>query len=390
MSPAFLLLAAVVVAINLRPAITAVGPVLPQIKASTGLGDTALGALGAVPIVAFAIVSPLVTGLTRRFGLEHTIVGSLALLVVGTVLRSWPGPDGNLWLGTAIVGATIAVGNVAMPTIVKRDFPLSAPRVTSIYVAALSVFAALASGVAVPLAAASSLGWRLSLGAWALVSLLALLVWVPRAARAPRPRAVVDTPEQLSTTVWNKALAWQLAAYMGLQSAGYYVVLTWLPTVEQELEVPAETAGWHLFFLQIMGIAGNLGAPLLMRLGRDQRIGAVVPGLLLATGTLGLLWAPGLVWLWVSLIGLATGSAFVISLSLMAMRAHSPHVTGQLSAMSQALGYALAGGGLVLAGWLRSFEGRAVLVEAAAIGGAVIVMALFVGRDRMISAGSAA
>ncbi|HLS50145.1 MAG TPA: hypothetical protein VK024_09140, partial [Actinomycetaceae bacterium] len=139
LATAYLVVAVLVIAVNLRPALTSLGPVLDLIKDDTGLSDPALGALGAVPIVVFAVVSPLVTALLRRFGIELTMVGALSVLLVGTIWRSLPGADANLWLGTALAGAGIAVTNVAMPALVKRDFPMMAPRVTSLYVAALSV-----------------------------------------------------------------------------------------------------------------------------------------------------------------------------------------------------------------------------------------------------------
>lgn len=380
-------------AANLRPAITAVGPVLPLVKDDVGLSDAALGVLGAVPVVAFALVSPAVYRLVRRFGADRTIAGALLLLAVGTCLRSWPGAEAKLWLGTALVGATIAVANVALPVVLKRDFPRSTARTTGLYVACMSVFAALASGLAVPLAGVSDLGWRLSLAAWALPALLALLVWLPRAAR---PRGRVRRPDVPAATavarptrsVWHSGLAWQLAAYMGLQSTAFYVVITWLPTVEQELGAGAAEAGWHLFFLQLAQIVGNLGAPLLMRVGADQRLAAVLPGVLLVVAMLGLALAPGLVLLWAAGTGLATGAAFVVALSLVGMRADSAATASRLSAMAQGVGYAVAGAGLVLAGLLRDVggSGPAVLVQVAGVGVLVVVLGLLVGRERVLQA----
>lgn len=380
-------------AINLRPAITSVGPVLPLVAADTGLGASLIGLLSAVPIIMFAVVSPGVHVLAERFGLDRTIAGALAVLAVGTAVRSWPGPVGNLWVGMAIVGATIAVLNVAVPVVVRRDFPLQAARVTGLYVAALSVMAALASGLAVPLAAATELGWRLGVGVWAVLPLVALVVWLPLAARNdPAPSGHVadgdDAPVAAGAPVWRSGLAWQLAAYMGLQSTGFYVLLTWLPTVEHDVGVSPAVAGWHLFLMQVAGIVANLAAPILMRVGTDQRLGAVVPGALLAVGALGLLTLPGLIPLWVVLVGMGAGGAFVVALSLISLRAADARTAARLSAMSQAFGYALTALGLVAAGVVRDVvgDGPAVLVLVALAGVGVVATGMLVGRDRVLRA----
>src|SRR5699024_4342316 len=199
-------------------------------------------------------------------GVERTTAGALALLTVATVLRSWPGPHANLWIGTVLVGAAIAIGNVAVPVLVKQSFPRATALVTSIYVAVLGIFAGLAAALAVPLAAASTAGWRLSLGVWAVLTCLGLVFWVMHALRSapPRDRASMSTSERRSPhrpsglNVWRTPMAWQISAYMGLQSGVFYISLTWLPTVEQALGISATAAGWHMFLLQIAGIVGNL------------------------------------------------------------------------------------------------------------------------------------
>src|SRR5699024_8728130 len=194
------LLGILLVAINLRPVITAVGPVLPALGEDLSLGPSALGLLGALPIAMFGLVSAMVQNLIARFGVERTTAGALALLTVATVLRSWPGPHANLWIGTVLVGAAIAIGNVAVPVLVKQSFPRATALVTSIYVAVLGIFAGLAAALAVPLAAASTAGWRLSLGVWAVLTCLGLVCWVMHALRSspPRDRASMSTSARRS------------------------------------------------------------------------------------------------------------------------------------------------------------------------------------------------
>src|SRR5699024_12630414 len=129
-----------------------------------------------------------------RVGVMRSATLCRIVLTVATLLRSWAGPEANLWIGTIVIGAAIAVGNVTLPVIVKQDFRDSTPLVTGIYVAVLSLFAGLAAALAVPLAAAGTRAWRLSLGACALVTVGALLAWWPRDLRSPPPGASSVTP----------------------------------------------------------------------------------------------------------------------------------------------------------------------------------------------------
>ncbi|WP_198346015.1 MFS transporter, partial [Nesterenkonia alkaliphila] len=158
-----LLATVLLVTANLRPAITVVGPLIERVGAETGLSPSALGALGSVPIVAFAVVSPVVHLLGRRFGPERTILVSLLVLAVGTALRSVPEngllPQAvSLYVGTALLSAAIGVGNVLVPSVVKRDFPDRVPMMTGVYTAAMVGAAAISSGGAVLVAEAW--GWR--------------------------------------------------------------------------------------------------------------------------------------------------------------------------------------------------------------------------------------
>ncbi|WP_211287075.1 MFS transporter [Georgenia soli] len=391
--PAWLLLAGILlVAVNLRPVISSVGPVLPVIGADVGLGSAALGVLAAVPIVAFAVVSPLVHPLGRRFGVERTVAVALVVLAIGTLLRSAPGPAAGLWVGTALIGATIAVGNVLLPVVVKKDFPFRVPATTAWYVATQSVFAATASGVAVPLADLG--GWQLAVGIWVVPVALALAVWFPRLRRttaavrlpAPAGSSAAAAPSSPHASVYRRPLAWLVAAYMGLQSTVYYTMLNWLPTVEQDLGIDPATAGWHLFLFLAVGIVGNLAVPSLMRVGGDQRLAASLVSVLVLVAMTGIWLAPGLIWLWVSLVGLGTGSAFVVALSLVGLRAADPTTASQLSSMSQAVGYGLAAVGLVLAGAIRDLTGpgASVLLLVAVVAAILLAVGLSVGRPRTL------
>lgn len=393
------------VALNLRPAFTSVGPLLPRIGADESLSEGAQGLLGAVPLLAFATVSPLVHRFSRRLGVERSVLVALVLLAAGVVVRSFTGL-GGLWAGTVVIGCAIAVGNVLMPTLVRRDYPAHVSRATGIYSACIIVAASAAAAVSVPLA--DALDWRGSLAFWAIPAVVVALLWLPRlrgevplADTAPFPRpapggstddaAVDDAPVHgtpphdapAAPPVWRRPVAWLVTAFMGLQSGAYYLVITWLPTIEMAAGVPEHRAGWHLFAFQIVGIVSALTVPRLMR-PDSQVAAAVAASVPILVGALGLLLVPTWSLLWVVVCGLGTGSSLVVALTLIGLRGRTQHETTQLSGMAQSLGYLLAAAAPFLAGLLAERTGGwqlplGVLVTVAV---AQLVVAVPAGRPR--------
>ena len=174
-----LLIAIVCIAINLRPSIAGVGPLIPEIRMDTGLSNTLLGMLITLPVLSFGIFSVLTPVFTRRYGTEGTMAIALFLLTSGILLRVVP-VHSALYTGTVILGIGIALGNVLLPGIVKKRFPDNIGIMTGIYSALLGTGAAIASGVSVPLSEELNFGWRWSLGSWALISFIALVIWLPQ------------------------------------------------------------------------------------------------------------------------------------------------------------------------------------------------------------------
>ncbi|WP_206074492.1 MFS transporter [Antribacter gilvus] len=372
------LLAATVflVTLCLRPAITAVGPVLPRIGADEGLGEGAMGLLGALPLLAFAVMSPLVHKLSARVGAERAVLGALVVLAAATLARSYTGPAG-LWIGTAVIGCAIAVGNVLVPAIVKRDYAANVSRATGVYSAFLAGAAGVASAVSVPIA--DQAGWRPALAVWAVLAVVVAAAWLPRTlAAGPPPTAVAADS---GPTVWRRPMAWWLTAFMGLQSTTFYFMVTWLPSVEASVGVDDRAAGLHMLLYQVVSIVSGLLVPLIMR-GRNQVVAGVVASIPMLAAALGLLLAPGPVLVWVTLAGLGSGASLVVALSLLSLRGRSQAETTRLSGMAQSVGYLAAAVGPVVAGHLveRTGTWSAALTLLAAIAGTQVLVAVVAGR----------
>ncbi|UUX95909.1 MFS transporter [Aquabacterium sp. J223] len=346
-------LGVLLVAVNLRAALMGVGPLLKELHADTGLAIGVLGLLVTMPLLAFALVSPLAPAMARRLGLERTLAAALALLAAGIVLRSLPGSV-PLFAGSALLGSAIAVGNVLLPALVRRDFPARIGVMTSVFVTTMAGTAAVGVGLAVPLAQA--LGWRLAMAIWAVPALLGALWWATRRTGGPPP-AVAPASTVRTRTVWRSPLAWQVTAFMGLQSLAYYVMVAWLPTLLRDAGLDAVAAGQRAFVYQVAGLAGSVAAPLLAGRAVDQRPHAVACALLILVGNAGLLAAPqGLAWLIVQ--GLGSGGSLAVAMALFGLRSRDPLQAAALSGMAQSVGYGVTALGPVVTGLLHDATGH--------------------------------
>lgn len=367
------------VSINLRPALTSVGPLLPQIGRDTGLGEPMQGLFASVPLLMFAAISPLVHLISKRVGMERAILLALIALAGGILVRSFAG-SGGLWAGTVVLGAAIAVGNVLVPTLIKRDYSSHISRATGIYSAVITLAAAVGAALAVPLA--GPLGWRGSLALWAIPAVVIAVLWLPRTRSSDRITDPRDATMAVATSVWRRPTAWLLTAFMGLQSSTFYVLTAWLPTIEIAGGRSEYQAGLHLFAYQFVGIFSAVAIPRLMRRPDSQVGAAVTASVPMLVGVLGLLVLPGLGLLWAVVAGLGSGAAVAVALSLISLRGRTDHDTTQLSGMAQSFGYLLAAVGPIVAGYLAQQTGSwsAALAMLVALSVLQVAIAIAVGR----------
>ncbi|WP_460339432.1 MFS transporter [Actinoallomurus acanthiterrae] len=373
-----------VVAANLRASLTGVGPLLDRVQADLRLAPAVAGLLNTLPLLAFAALSPMVPRLAGRWGPERLLGGALVVLTLGIAVR-WVPTATALFVGTVLIGAGIAVGNVLLPSLIKRDFPTRVGLLTSAYATVMGGVAAVASGVAVPIGQVAPGGWRTALGCWIVLALVAVVLWLPQ-MRTPRPVAEAIRGHRLP---WGSGLAWAVTAFMGLQSLGFYVVVTWLPQVLQDSGVSAAAAGWLLFLFQAVAVLTSLAVPAALRWARDQRALAAVSSAVVLAGYLGLLVAPGWALLWSVVLGLGGGACLVLALAFFSLRAQDATVAGALSAMAQLIGYLLAAAGPVIFGLLHTvstgWHAPIILMCGAAAGQAVVAMVAGRGTVRTLS-----
>jgi MFS transporter, CP family, cyanate transporter len=370
---------------NLRPALTAVGPLLEAIRSSLGLSGAAVGLLSALPLLTFAGFSPFAR-VGNVVGIETTLAGCLALIIAGIALRS-QGSIVALFAGTVIFATGISVANVLVPSVIKRDFPHQVESMTTASVMVMALTGALATGLAVPLSHIPG-GWRSSLAIWAIFAALGLLYWLP-SVRKPNIPSATRQPDQDRAAVgpiWRSSVAWQVTLFMGLQFLIYYVTIGWMPLFLIAHGVSETEAGWLLTLYQVVSFAVGLAAPALMRLGRDQRALAVIASSVTALCILGLMVVPSLAGLWLVACGASFGITFILAFALIAMRTRDHRSAASLSTMSQATAYLIAATGSVAFGWLHDLSaGWAVpMVSLLAIALIQAIAGLGAGRRRYV------
>ena len=351
--PWLLLLGLVLVALNLRPALSSMAPLLSQVCDSLGLTASQAGLLTTLPVLCLGLFAPLAPLLARRFGSERVILGILLVLAAGIAVRSAFGSTG-VFVGSIMAGASIGVIGVLLPGIVKRDFPKHAGTLTGVYTMALCLGAAMAAGATVPLSERLGDSWSLGLGFWLIPALLAALIWLPQAREghgahhvAYRVRGLLRDP-----------LAWQVTLYMGLQSSLAYIVFGWLPSILIGRGLSPTQAGLVLSGSVIVQLISSLSAPWLATRGKDQRLAIVIVMLMALAGLFGCLYAPldGL-WGWAIVLGLGQGGTFALALTLIVLRSKDAHVAANLSSMAQGIGYTLASMGPFAVGLVHDLTG---------------------------------
>ncbi|WP_308285590.1 CynX/NimT family MFS transporter [Actinoplanes hulinensis] len=341
----------VLAAVNLRLAVTSIGPVLTEIRAGLGMSATTAGLLTSVPVVCFALIGLASPRLARRFGAARVILSGLVLLTVGLAVRPYTGAPAPFLLFSAVALAGIALVNVLLPSIVKDRFPDRVGTVTGLYSVALNIGATTAAAATVPLTSAFG-DWRLGLACWALAAVIALPPWLLLArSRSATPQDQDQDPSPVRVS--RHPVAWALAVYFGMQSTSAYVIIGWLPQIYRDAGLSASLAG------VLFAVTSLLGVPLSFLLSayagrlRSQSGIAVALGLFGIAGWTGLWLSPGAApWLWATLLGVVN-AAFPLALTMIALRGRTPATVVRLSAFAQSVGYLFAIPGPIVVGLLH-------------------------------------
>jgi len=373
----------VLVSINLRTSIASVGPLLPFIREDLGLSNGLAGFLTTLPLLTFATFSLFAPSIGKRMGMGRAVFLGLVILTLGVFLRVLGG-IGLLLLGTALTGIGIVIANVLVIPLIKVRLPEKLGLMTALLATMMSLFAAIAVGVSVPIAVDWQFGWRGSLAFWAIFMVLAMLIWIPQ---LQRPKASMHDVQIPAKNVWRSALAWQITIFMGCQSVMYFTLITWLPDMLISRGWTASQAGFVSSMMQAVSLLGSYFAPSFLIKLKEQTGVVLVVGIAYLVGYLGLFveneWVT---YASLGIVGICMGSSLSIAYTLIALRTSEDQTTAKLSAMVQSSGYYLAALGPLLFGIsLDIFDNWNILIFFLLFFACVFTFfGMSAGRDRKI------
>lgn len=348
----------VLIGLNLRTVFSSFAAVLPEIRSDAGLPGWAVVVLTTVPVTLLGVFAPLAPVLARRFGAERVLLGAMGVLTAGLLLRPVELPGGGhlpaLLAGTAACGAAIALCNVLLPGLVKRDFPHRLGLMGGLYTTAICASAALGAGFTYPVFAVSG-EWTTALWFWALPAAVVLFLFLPLAVRQrhPRHQAAAD-----GVNVWRSAVAWQVTIFMVLQAMMSFSVFAWLAPILRERGVDGGTAGLMVSASIVLQMLGSLFAPALAARFRDQRVINTVVALMTGGGFALSIFGPlDFIWVWTGVLGLGQGSLTAVALTMIMLRTRDGHTAAHLSGMMQGVGYGLGSTGTLMVGQLHQATG---------------------------------
>lgn len=379
-----LVVAVILTALNLRPAITSIGPVLGEMRESLGASAVWAGVLTTLPGLCFAAAGLTAPWLARRIGLGRAISVALVILSIGLVVRVLDGPYVVIG-GTLVATGGIALVNVLIPVVIKGSFPAQIGLMTGIYTAALQGGGALGSAITPPLEPLLG-GWRGALGSWALVAVVALLFWLVGARGISQARTEKAASGASTRSLLRSPLAWTITLFFGCQSFLAYIMMGWLPEVFIDNGVSKSDAGLLLGLVSILAVPISLIVPPLAAKQKNQSGWIVGLGVIGMIGMIGLLVDPGAApLLWSFFVGIGM-SVFSLALTVIALRARNAEDTARLSGMAQGFGYLLAGVGPFTFGLLHDMTAgwTAPFVMVLAVYLVQMVAGALAGRNRYV------
>ena len=349
------------IALNLRTAVSSLSPIIPFIREDFELSTLSIAFLGMLPPLGFALSGLIAPVITRRIGLEAALLTLLLTIVLGTLLRAFSGDWSLLSAGTIITLVGMGMGNVLLPVVVRKYFPDRIGSMTGLYLVIVSISAFSPPLIAVPVAEA--LGWRVSLGQWAVVALIASIPWLFALGSNKIEEPVVTQSLTVPINVrhvkiWKSPTAMAMVVIWAVSAVNGYANFAWLPQIlmDESGSTPAE-AGILLALYAAMGIPAALTMPVLAVRYPNQASLIYLSGMLFFMGYGGLIFLPGWwSWVWVLLAGLGP-ILFPLNLALFNLRTKSQETLLRISGFAQGFGYLAAALGPLILGVLHELTG---------------------------------
>lgn len=349
-----ILFAVLLLAANLRAPLTSVGVLLPKIDATLHLTTFQLSIFAILPLLSFSFASYFAVNVSKKLGLNTTILFALSLIIIGVIIRSITNIP-SLFIGMLLIGIGIAFGNVLAPVFIKVSFPLHLGIVTALYTVIMNIFGAFSSAVAAPLA--QSFSYQFSLRAILFITILAFISWI-YVLKSSKEADIPDVPDT-SLNIWKSKLAWQITLFMGGQSVIFYSLINWLPLLLKQEGVDPAITGGYLTILQIAIIIFTFIVPMIAAKHADQVKLGWINGLLYIIAMLGIIFINhNYILIFMIMLGIAAGISFGLVNTFFSIKVKHSETAKKLSGMAQSIGYLLAAISVMLFGVLHDITGN--------------------------------
>lgn len=384
-----LVLAIVFIGASLRPPISSVGPLVPFFSEELEISNTTIGFLNTLPLLAFGIFSPFIPKIAGRFGMEIPLLISMIILSAGILVRGLDGPF-LLFIGTALIGVSIAVGNVLSPGLIKATFPFKVGLMTGIYSFSMNIVSALSSGLSVSVATSTGFDWRMGLAMWGIFPVIGVVVLLLRMPMVldERKKVFKKIDSRPSNKLWKSPLAWIITFYMGCQSLIPYTLFAWLPAILVDKGFTENTAGWLMTIYQFGLLPTSFIAPIVANKFSDQRGIGLASGLMWFFGLLGVTIFNGSIIIpFLILTGVGAGTTFTLAMMFFVLRTNSVEQSAQLSGMAQSAGYIIASLGPLFLGMISEILGgwNVPLIILMTISLIIAVLGFFAGGNKTVT-----
>lgn len=381
------LISLIFISLAIRPPVAAIGPLVEELIKTESLSLFQISLISSLPIVCFGIGAFASPALVKAFTLNRAVMVVLVILSLAMALRLFGGFPA-IMIGTVLIGLTIAVANVLIPTIVREQFPDRIELITGVYVTLLAISASFAAGIAVPSSLALG-GWRGALAVWILPAVLAIVFWLPLyRSKSKTQFTSVATHELERKAVLRSSLTWGIVFFFGLQSGGFYSILNWLPSLLIDRGYSASEAGALLGLTTFVGVPSGFAASLVFRRFKALSLIAVIMSSFILCGLMMIWLFPNFLVLACIVTGFGFAATFPLSLTLIGSRASTTTQTTQLSAIAQGYGYIIAAASTFTFGLLRDLTGswNASLVLISVLTLMQLSAGFVAGRDKRIPA----
>lgn len=382
-------MAIIFIAINLRPAITSIGPLIGIIRDDVGFSNWSVAFLTSLPLIAFAMISPIAPKIANRLSNDKAITLGLFGLMIGIALRSISMVF-FIFLGTFLLGAGIAICNVLLPALIREKFPNKMALMTSIYTTGMGVIATLATAASVPLLGVFNGNWQFSLLVWISPAIIGVIFFVMTSLKTKKAtkNRVGIYEQRSSSAIWRSPLAWKIAIFMGFQSLLFYVMISWLPEILIDAGMSRTMAGYMLSYMQLIGIPISFIIPIIALKMRSQSPLVIMVNALYIFGFIILIFKPSMfvTVMIVTFAGFAQSANFALAFVLFSVRGKTAKDAAELSGMAQSIGYVLAASGPIFVGAIfdisKSWTIPLIILSGMAI--IVIVMGMGAGKNKYV------